>query len=209
MQSVGIRVLLADDHAVVRAGVAQVLNQPGIAVVAEAADGAQAVELYLRYRPDVAVVDLRMPVLDGVQVVERVRAVVPEAAMVVLTTFDAEDDIDRAFRAGARAYLLKDVAPQDLVSCVRAVHAGRAWVSASVAAKLAGRMTDCVRLTTRELAVLRLLAAGKANREIAVGLSITEGTVKCHVAHLFEKLNVASRTEAVATAARRGLVRFA
>ncbi|HWZ60307.1 MAG TPA: response regulator transcription factor [Gemmatimonadaceae bacterium] len=205
-----IRVLLADDHAIVRGGVAHVLNeQEGIAVVAEAVDGAQAIELYLRHRPDVALVDLRMPGLEGVEVVERIRETVANAVIAMLTTFEADDDIDRSFRAGAKAYLLKDIAPQDLVACVRAVHAGRAWVSSGVAAKLAARMTRRVHLTPREMAVLRLLASGKSNREIAVALSITVGTVKVHLAHLFEKLNVASRTEAIATAVRRGLVRVA
>jgi DNA-binding NarL/FixJ family response regulator len=205
-----IRVLLADDHTIVRGGVAQVLNQQqGIAVVAEAVDGAQAIELYLRHRPDVALVDLRMPGLEGVEVVERIRATVADAVIVMLTAFDAEDDIDRSFRAGAKAYLLKDIAPQDLVACVRAVHAGRAWVSSAVAAKLAARMTRRVHLTPREMAVLRLLASGKSNREIAVALSITLGTVKVHLVHLFEKLNVATRTEAIATGVRRGLVRLA
>lgn len=203
-----IRVLLADDHAIVRGGVAHVLNrQPGIAVVAEAVDGGDAVALYERHRPDVAIVDLRMPGLEGVEVVERIRATSPDAVVVMLTMFDADDDIERSFRAGAKAYLLKDIAPQDLVACVRAVHAGRTWISQSVAGKLAARMTG-VQLTPREMAVLRLLAAGKANREIADILSITEGTVKTHVAHLFGKLDVASRTEAVATAVRRGLVRL-
>ncbi|HWZ59027.1 MAG TPA: response regulator transcription factor [Gemmatimonadaceae bacterium] len=203
-----IRVLLADDHPIVRGGVAQILNQqPGIAVVAEAIDGAHAVELYLRHRPDVALVDLRMPVFDGVEVVARIRAAAADAAIIVLTTFDTDDEIERSFQAGARAYLLKDIAPQDLVACVRAVHAGRAWASPGVAAKLAARMTRRVQLTAREMAVLRLLAGAKPNREIARALSITEGTVKSHLAHLFEKLDVASRTAAVTTALRRGLVR--
>jgi two-component system NarL family response regulator len=208
MTSGTIRVLLADDHAIVRGGVAQVLNrQPGIAVVAEALDGGDAVTLYERHRPDVAIVDLRMPVLEGVEVLERIRATSPDAVVVMLTAFDADDDIERSFRAGAKAYLLKDIAPQDLVACVRAVHAGRTWMSPSVASKIATRMTQ-LQLTPREMAVLRLLVAGKANREIADLLSITEGTVKTHVAHLFGKLGVTSRTEAVATAVRRGLVRL-
>ena len=209
METEKIRVLLADDHSIVREGVAQVLNrQPGIAVVAEAVDGAHAVELYGRYHPDVAIVDLRMPVLDGVEVVQRIRATAPDAVIVVLTTFDADDDIERALQAGARGYLLKDVSPHDLASCVRAVHAGRTWVSAGIAVRLAKRMTKQVQFTSREMAVLRLLAAGKANRDIADSLAIAEGTVKTHVAHLLNKLDASSRTEAVATAVRRGLVRI-
>ena len=203
-----IRVLLADDHAIVRNGVAQILNEErGISVVAEAADGAEAVDLFARIRPDVALVDLRMPKLEGVQVVEQIRERFPDAAIVILTTYDTDNDIERALRAGAKAYLVKDVSPQDLVACVRAVHAGRTWVSPKVAAKLVARVTN-VRITRRELAVLRLLAAGNSNREIGDALGISDGTVKIHVTHLFAKLDVTSRTEAIATALRRGLVRI-
>jgi two-component system, NarL family, response regulator len=203
-----IRVLLADDHAIVRNGVAQILNEErGISVVAEAADGAEAVELFARDRPDVALIDLRMPKLEGVQVVERIRERFPTAAIVILTTYDTDNDIERALRAGAKAFLVKDVSPRDLVDCVRAVHAGRTWVSQQVAAKLVAHVTN-VRLTRRELAVLRLLAAGNSNREIGDALGISDGTVKIHVTHLFSKLDVTSRTEAIATALRRGLVRI-
>jgi two-component system, NarL family, response regulator len=203
-----IRVMLADDHAIVRNGVAQILNEePGISVVAEAADGAEAVEFFERDRPDVALIDLRMPKLEGVQVVERIRERFPNAAIVILTTYDTDNDIERALRAGAKAFLVKDVSPRDLVECVRAVHAGRTWVSQQVAAKLVAHVTN-VRLTRRELAVLRLLAAGNSNREIGDALGISDGTVKIHVTHLFSKLDVTSRTEAIATALRRGLVRI-
>ncbi|HMI57950.1 MAG TPA: response regulator transcription factor [Gemmatimonadaceae bacterium] len=203
-----IRVLLADDHAIVRSGVAQILNQQsGIQVVAEASDGGEAIELYRRERPDVALIDLRMPVVEGAKVVERVRREFPDAVLIVLTTYDTDDDIECALRAGAKAYLLKDVSPNDLVACVRAAHAGRTWVSPAIASKLAERMTQ-VQMTPREMSVLKLLAVGKANRDIAESLSISEGTVKLHVTHLFEKLGVTSRTEAVATAMRRGLVRL-
>jgi two-component system, NarL family, response regulator len=203
-----IRVLLADDHTIVRNGVAQILNgQPDIRVVAEAADGVQAVTLYRQARPDVALVDLRMPLLEGAEVVERVRHEFPDAIIVILTTYDSDDDIDRALRAGAKAYLLKDVSAPDLVACVRAVHAGGTWVSPTVASKLVERMTR-VQITPREMAVLRLLAAGNANRAIGRALSISEATVKIHLTHLFEKLGATSRTDAVAKAVQRGLVRF-
>jgi two-component system NarL family response regulator len=203
-----IRVLVADDHTIVRGGVSQILNeQPDIQVVAEAADGISAVELYRRQRPDVSLVDLRMPGLDGVQVVEQVRRESADAVLIVLTTFDTDDDIDRALTAGAKAYLLKDVSPSELVSCVRTVHQGGTWVSPAVASKLVARMTR-VQLTLREMAVLRLVAAGKSNREIGETLSISEGTVKIHLTHLFEKLGATSRTEAVAKAVERGLIRF-
>jgi two-component system NarL family response regulator len=203
-----IRVLLADDHAIVRNGVAQILNEEqGINVVAQAADGVEAVELFAQILPDVALIDLRMPGLEGVQVVEQIRTRFPNAAIVILTTYDTDNDIERALRAGAKAFLVKDVSPQDLVACVRAVHAGRTWVSPKVAAKLVAHVTN-VRLTRRELAVLRLLAAGNSNREIGDLLGISDGTVKIHLTHLFAKLDVTSRTEAIATALRRGLVRI-
>jgi len=204
----GIRVLLADDHAIVRSGVAQILNEErGISVVAEAVDGAEAVETFARIRPDVALVDLRMPKLEGVQVVEQIRERFPDAAIVILTTYDTDNDIEHALRAGAKAFLVKDVSPQDLVACVRAVHAGRTWVSPEVAAKLVAHVTN-ERPTQRELAVLRLLAAGNSNREIGDALGISDGTVKIHVTHLLAKLGVTSRAEAIATALRRGLVRI-
>jgi two-component system NarL family response regulator len=203
-----IRVLLADDHAIVRGGVAAVLGDAGdIAVVAEAADGADAVALYERHRPDVALVDVKMPALDGPAVVAAIRARHDQARIVVLTSFDADDDIERALRAGAKAYLLKDVQPGELVACVRAVHQGRAWVSPTIAAKLAERMTR-VDLTPREMSVLRLLGEGLSNKEIAARLGIVEGTAKLHVSRLYEKLDVANRTEALAVALRRGLLRL-
>jgi DNA-binding NarL/FixJ family response regulator len=203
-----IRVLLADDHTIVRNGVSQILTeQPDIEVVAQAADGATAVALYRRVQPDVTLVDLRMPALDGVQVVEQIRREHPDAVLVVLTTFDADDDVERALLAGAKAYLMKDVSPADLVACVRTVHRGGTWVSPTVASKLVERMTR-VQLTLREMTVLRLVAAGKPNREIGKSLNISEGTVKIHVSHLLEKLGAQSRTDAVAKAAARGLIRF-
>lgn len=203
-----IRVLLADDHTIVRSGVSQILNdQPDIEVVAQAADGESAVALFRRERPDVSLVDLRMPALDGVDVVEQIRREFPEAVLVVLTTFDTDDDVYRALSAGAKAYLLKDVSPADLVACVRTVHNGGTWVSPAVASKLVARMTS-VQLTLREMAVLRLVATGKSNRDIGETLNISEGTVKIHLSHLFEKLGATSRTEAVAKAVERGLIRF-
>jgi two-component system NarL family response regulator len=203
-----IRVIVADDHALMRGGVVAVLRDaPGLTVVGEAADGAEAVALYAQHRPDVALVDLKMPALDGAGVVEQVRARYPDARLVILTTYDADDDVERALRAGAKAYLLKDVDPQELVACVRAVHAGRSWVSPAIAAKLAERLTR-VELTPREMGVLRELVTGKSNKEIAAALGIVEGTVKLHVTRLYEKLGVSNRTEALAVAVRRGLVRF-
>ena len=203
-----IRVVVADDHAIVRGGIAAVLREaPGVVVVGEAGDGQAAVDLYAQHRPDVALVDLKMPVLDGVGVVEAVRGRWPDARLVILTTYDADDDVERALKAGAKAYLLKDVDPAELVACVRAVDQGRTWVSPSVAARLAERMTH-VQITPREMAVLRELAAGRSNKEIAAALGIAEGTAKIHTARVFEKLGVSSRTEALAVALQRGLVRL-
>jgi two-component system NarL family response regulator len=204
-----IRVMLADDHTIVRNGVAQILSEHSdIEVVAEAQDGDAAVKLYRKERPDVSLVDLRMPMLDGVQVVEQVRREFPDAVLVVLTTFDTDDDVDRALSAGAKAYLLKDVSPVDLIACIRTVHHGGTWVSPAIASRLLARLTR-VQLTQRETAVLRLVAAGKANKEIGQSLYITEGTVKIHLTHLFEKLGATSRTDAVAKAVARGLIRLA
>jgi DNA-binding NarL/FixJ family response regulator len=207
-QRASIRVLLADDHTIVRGGVSRILNdQPDIEVVAQAADGKSAVALFRKERPDVALIDLRMPALDGVHVVEQIRQEFPEAVLVVLTTFDTEDDVERALAAGAKAYLLKDVSPSDLVECIRTVHNGGTWVSPAVATKLVARMTR-VQLTSREMAALRLVAAGKSNREIGEMLNIVEGTVKLHLTHLFAKLGATNRTGAVAKAMERGLIRL-
>ena len=208
MASAPIRILLADDHAIVRNGVAQILNeQPDVQVVAEAGDGESAVALYRQERPDVALLDLRMPKLEGIQVVEQIRREFPEAVLVVLTTFDTDEDIDRALHAGAKGYLLKDVAPSDLVACVRTVHEGGTWVSSTVASKLVARMTR-VQITPQEMRVLRQVAEGKSNREVGETLFISEATVKIHLSHLFEKLGATSRTDAVAKAVERGLIRM-
>jgi two-component system, NarL family, response regulator len=203
-----IRVLLADDHPIVRGAVARILTSTAdMDIVAEADDGLQAVELYARHRPDVALVDLRLPGLEGIEVVRRILRQHPDAVTVILTAYDTHDDIDRAIRAGAKAYLLKDVSPRDLVACVRAVRAGSRWVAPAVAVHLADR-TRGVRLTPREMAVLRLLATGMSNRDIGMALSICERTVKSHPHHVFHRLGVASRTEALAVAVRRGLMRL-
>lgn len=202
------RVLLVDDHALLRTGVANIINQePGLHVVAEAANGAEGVDAFRAHRPDVTLLDLRMPVMEGVEAVRQIRAIEPSAKVIVLTTYDADEDIARALHAGAKAYVLKDISADALVSCIHQVLEGKTYLAPAAAAKLAERVTR-VQLTPRELSTLQLMADGKANKEIATALGISERTVKTHLGHLFEKLNVTSRTEAVKIATRRGLVRL-
>jgi len=202
------RVLLVDDHALLRTGVANIINQePDLRVVAEAGNGVEALEAYDRHHPDVTLLDLRMPVMEGVEVVQRLRERDPRARVIVLTTYDTDEEISRALRAGAKAYVLKDIAADALIACIRDVLAGKTYLAPAAAAKLAEEVTR-VQLTPRELATLRLLADGKSNKEIANSLGISERTVKTHLGHLFEKLGVTSRTEAVKVATRRGLVRL-
>ena len=201
-------VLVVDDHALVRTGVANIIShEPDLQVVAEAADGLQAVEAFERYRPDVTLLDLRMPVMEGVEAVRQIRLRDPAARVIVLTTYDTDEDITRALKAGAKAYILKDIAASALIACIRDVLAGKTYLAPAAAAKLAERVTQ-VQLTPRELAALRSMADGRTNKEIATALGISERTVKTHLAHLFEKLGVTSRTEAVKVASRRGLVRL-
>jgi two-component system NarL family response regulator len=203
-----LKVVVADDHTLMREGVVAVIaRQSDMVVMGEAADGAEAIALVEREKPDVLLLDLRMPKLDGVAVTERLRPMFPELAIVILSTYDTDDDILRALRAGAKAYLLKDTPPEELANCVRAVHSGRNYVSATIGAKLAAQATQ-TSLTFRELDVIKLIAHGCLNKEIADRLDITEGTVKSHTSALFHKLGVANRTEAVREAVRRGLVRL-
>jgi two-component system NarL family response regulator len=202
------RVLVVDDHSLLRTGVANIINQEAdLEVVAEAANGRDAIAAFLEHRPDVVLMDLRMPGMEGVEAIGRIREVDPQALVVVLTTYDADEDIARALQAGAKAYILKDIAADALLACIRDVLAGKTYLAPAAAAKLAEHVTQ-VQLTPRELATLRLMANGSSNKEIAVALKISERTVKSHLAHLFEKLQVTSRTEAVRVATRRGLVRF-
>jgi DNA-binding NarL/FixJ family response regulator len=202
------RVLLVDDHALFRTGVANIINQErDLHVVAEAGDGFQAVEEFERGRPDVVLLDLRMPRMEGVEAVQRIRERDPNAKVIVLTTYDTDEDISRALRAGAKAYVLKDISADALIRCIRDVLVGKTYIAPAAAAKLAEGVAR-VQLTPRELATLRLMADGKANKEIATALGISERTVKTHLGHLFDKLAVTSRTEAIKVATRRGLVRL-
>jgi len=201
-----IRILIAEDHTVVRDGLVAILRQEqDMTVVADTGNGQQAVELWKKHRPDVTLMDLRMPGLDGVNAIDQIRAADPKAHIIVLTTYDGDEDIYRGMRAGARSYLLKDVRREELFQCIREVHAGKTYIPPAIAAKLAERM-PAEELTPREHEVLQLLAEGKTNKIIGSALSITEVTVKSHVQSLFRKLNVLSRTEALVVATRKGLL---
>jgi two-component system NarL family response regulator len=201
-----IRVILADDHPVVRDGLAAIVNkQPDMQVIAEAEDGDEAITLYNKHRPDVMVLDLRMPKLDGVSVVNQVLATDPKARLLIMTTYDGDEDIFRSLSQGAKGYILKDAPRQEILSAIRAVSVDQPYTSSSVAAKAIRRMV-LPSLTQRELDVLQQLAQGRSNKDIARRLSITEGTAKTHVKSILTKLDAISRTEAVAVAHQRGLV---
>jgi len=203
-----ICILIADDHSVVREGlVSLVKRKSDMTVVAEASNGREAVDLWKEHRPDVTLLDLRMPELDGVGAIKEIREVDDGAHIIVLTTFDGDEDIYRAIKAGAKGYLLKDTAREALMESIRRVHAGETCIPPALAAKLADRVSGEA-LSAREIEVLQRIAAGKSNKEIGAELFISEGTVKTHVKSIFSKLDVVSRTEAVATATRRGLIRL-
>jgi two-component system NarL family response regulator len=203
-----IRVLIADDHVTVREGLAAIIGrQSDMTVVAECATGGDAVELWRKHQPDVTLLDLRMPVLDGVGAIGEIRRLQSSARIIVLTTFDADNDISRAISAGAKGYVLKGAPREELLECIRHVHAGETCIPSSLVAKLAAGMSSET-LTVREVDVLTMLARGKSNKEIGVALYISETTVKSHLRSVFTKLEVLSRTEAIAVASRRGLIRL-
>jgi DNA-binding NarL/FixJ family response regulator len=201
-----LRVLIVDDHAVVRLGIAAMIaNETDITVVAEAADGAEAVQQYAAHRPDVVLMDLRMPRVDGVSAILTIRAADPAARILALTTYDGDADIHRALSAGASAYLVKDVLVAELIGAIRGVAAGRRVIPAAVAGRLA-EFTPRIALTDREVEVLRLVAKGLRNKEIARVIGRTSGTVKVHLKHILEKLDVHDRTEAVTLSLQRGII---
>ena len=203
-----ISVLIADDHSVVREGLVSLIGRRAdMTVVGEASNGREAVDLWKKLRPNVTLLDLRMPELDGVGAIRQIREHHEGARILVLTTFDGDEDIYRAIQAGAKGYLLKDVPREALMDCIRRVHAGETCVPVHLAAKLAERVSGET-LSAREIDVLKLMAQGKSNKEIGSALFISEGTVKSHVKAIFAKMNVISRTEAVATATRRGLIQL-
>jgi len=201
-----IRVILADDHPVVRDGLVAIVNQqPDMQVVAEASDGEEAMALYEQHLPDVMVLDLRMPKRDGVSVVQNVMERHPKARLLIMTTFDGDEDIFRSLSQGAKDYLLKDAPRTEILTAIRAVSQDRPYTSSTVAAKALQRMSK-PSLTQRELSVLQEIAQGRSNKDIARRLSITEGTAKTHVKSILTKLDAISRTEAVAVAHKRGLI---
>jgi DNA-binding NarL/FixJ family response regulator len=201
-----IRVAIADDHSVVREGLAAMIGRESdMKVVAEARNGKEAVQQWLRHRPDVLLLDLRMPELEGVAVIQQIRSENSEARIIVLTTFDTDENIYRGISAGAKGFLLKDVPPEELLHCIRSVHKGESYFPSSITTKLAEHVSG-TELTERELAVLQQVASGMSNKEIGSHFFISEGTVKSHLKNIFAKLNVLSRSEATAAAVRRGLV---
>lgn len=200
-----IRVMVVDDHAIMRAGLVSMIDrEPGMTVVAEAGDGIQAIEGYRRHKPDITLMDLRMPLMDGVKAIESIRKEFHKSRFIVLTTYDGDEDIYRALEVGAQAYLLKGMARSDLFAAIRAVHSGLRYIPSVVAKSITSQIRSD--LTNRELEVLKLLAAGRTNKEIAASLKTTEGTVKSYVIHILDKLEVGDRTEAVTTAIKRGII---
>ena len=201
-----IRLLIADDHLVVRMGLRSMIDtQPDMVVVAEAANGREAIELFRQHKPDVTLMDLRMPVVGGVEATVAIREEFPDARVIVLTTYDGDENIYRALRAGAMAYLLKDIPRDEFLNDVRAVHDGQYCIPPAVAARLAQRMPYS-ELSSRELEVLQLVVQGMSNKEIAAALTISESTVKNHVNGILGKLRVNDRTQAATVALRRGIV---
>lgn len=203
-----ITILTADDHPLIRDGLAAVLRaESGLEVVAEASNGEEAIEAYARVHPQIVLMDLRMPVMDGLTATRAILAEDPNARIIVLTTYDGDEDIHRALSAGARGYLLKDMMRTDLIGVIRAVHRGQRGIPSPVAARLAEH-TPRIGLTPREIEVLRLVADGLSNGQVAERIGRTEGTVKVHLKNILQKLDVRDRTEAVTTALRRGFIRL-
>jgi DNA-binding NarL/FixJ family response regulator len=201
-----IRILVAEDHLVARVGVSTIVNmQPDMTVVAEASNGAQAVELFRQHRPDIALLDLRMPVMSGIDAAAAIRKEFPSAGLIALTTFGGDEDIRRALAAGVRSYLTKDVLHDELLNAIRAVHRGETYLPPDVAAVVSSD-ADAPDLSAREIQVLELIVRGFPNKQIAYTLGIAEHTVKNHVKNILSKLSVQDRTQAATAAIQRGIV---
>ncbi len=203
-----IRIMIVEDHHVVRQGFIALLRLvEGFDIVAEAPDGDRAIELFRLHKPDVTLMDLRLPTIGGVETITRIRAEFRDARIIVLTTFDGDEDIYRALQAGAKGYLLKGMNSDELIGAIRTVHGGKSRIPSEVAERLAERLSGPT-LTERETDVLRLIVSGNSNKEIAGALFISEATVKTHVNSLLGKLGVTDRTQAATTALQRGIVHF-
>jgi two-component system NarL family response regulator len=203
-----IRLMVIDDQAVVRQGfVSLIKTVPDMEIVGEGSNGQEAVDLFRQLRPDITLMDLRMPALSGAEAIRQIRSEFPAARIIVLTTFDGDEDIYRAVQAGAQGYLLKDMFFEELEAAIRKVHAGARLIPGSVAERLAARMSSS-ELTGRELEVLRQIVDGKSNKEIGNELNISEATVKSHINNILSKLGVSDRTQAATTALQRGIVHF-
>ena len=201
-----IRILVVDDHAIVRKGLVALLNTvEGLSVVGEASDGEEAIQAHRVHKPDVTLMDLRLPKIGGADAIARIRQESPAARIIVLTTFDGDEDIFRALQAGAKGYLLKGMDAAELTDAIRTVYAGKSKIPAFVAEKLAERMGGPA-LTARELEVLKRIVAGRSNKEIAGDLHISEATVKTHINSILSKLGVSDRTQAATSALQRGIV---
>jgi two-component system, NarL family, response regulator len=201
-----IRIVIADDHPVVREGLgALVSSQQDMKIVSEAANGKQAVEKFFLHRPDVLLLDLRMPVMNGMETIRAIMEKAPEAKIIVLSTYDGDEDVYRALQAGAKAYLLKDSPRDQLLDSIRGVYSGQLSIPSAIGARLAASM-GAPKLTEREIDITKLLVAGKSNKEIGASLGVTEGTVKVHARRMFKKLGAAGRTEAIRMALERGIV---
>ncbi len=206
MGAAAIRILCVDDHEILREGLTAVIaTQPDMRVVAVAADGRSAIDLFRQHRPDITLMDLRLPGMSGSDAILAIRGEFPKARVIVLTTYDGSEDVHRALQAGARGYLLKEALRKELIDAIRIVHDGGTWLSPSVAQRLAQAIvhTD---LTAREREILGCIVRGRSNREIGIDLGVSEGTIRIHVSHILGKLGVSDRTQAAVAAIERGIV---